>query len=621
MTILEKNKEALKKKNQKLYQVFLEWEQKASDLSEVCVEKARDGSQIISFAQDGKQIFLNSTYCPSEEARRYAKKYDDLVSKAILVTFGLGNGKIAKELMHIKQQDILLFFYEPSPDIFLCAMKEFDLSEIFEEERTEIFVNELNGGELSLYLDANMSHSNYFLTFIEALPKYRLLFPEEYVHMYHMYEDRKKLLMMDINTRVKVKKEFMENSIRNLEFVFHGKSASDLKSVFTSDMTAVLVSAGPSLEKNVDLLKEAKGKVFILAVDTAARFLLDRGIEPDMVAAIDYLKPLRLFEDEKLKKIPLVMLTNFNYKVMELLDGTDYIYGSTDTKLYMDFFKAFDNEIVGLPQGGSVATYAFALLQYWGFHKIILIGQDLAMTGNQHHAGEEKIKKEDIKREIIELPGNVEEKVYTTSDYYAYLRWFEMAVEHFYPNGEVINATEGGAKIEGMRIMTFKEALAACCDKEYNFQKLIADVRYIIAEDKRQDAYEYLVKQLTRLKKLKKTVKKGKDSAGRALTLVERGDIFSKEFKKLNKTLDNTCKIFEDEPVSEFLSKLTADTEIASVLDLYISDDDESKEMERLYKKLEINYDKYYEHSDEVIELFDKVLNQIREKYHLEAVE
>ena len=62
-------------------------------------------------------------------------------------------------------------------------------------------------------------------------------------------------------------------------------------------------------------------------------------------------------------------------------------------------------------------------------------------------------------------------------------------------------------------------------------------VPYFISEDKQQEAYDYLFAYLGKMRDAKKKMKEGKSAAERAITLVDRGDIAGKEFKKLNKTL------------------------------------------------------------------------------------
>ena len=68
------------------------------------------------------------------------------------------------------------------------------------------------------------------------------------------------------------------------------------------EMPAIIVSAGPSLNENIEELKKAKNKAFIIAVDTAMKPLLRNGIIPDMYAIIDGTKPLELVAVEEKQK-------------------------------------------------------------------------------------------------------------------------------------------------------------------------------------------------------------------------------------------------------------------------------------------------------------------------------
>ena len=71
-----------------------------------------------------------------------------------------------------------------------------------------------------------------------------------------------------------------------------------------NDVPAFVVSAGPSLNKNIKELRRAKNKSFIIAVDTAVKPLLQEGIVPDMFATLDGIKPLELVETEQAKELP-----------------------------------------------------------------------------------------------------------------------------------------------------------------------------------------------------------------------------------------------------------------------------------------------------------------------------
>ena len=104
-------------------------------------------------------------------------------------------------------------------------------------------------------------------------------------------------------------------------------------------------------------------------------------------------------------------------------------------------------EIYQLPGGGSVATLVFSLVCHLGFDKIILVGQDLAFTGNKSHADgtfKETMAVEDTK-DFLMVPGNVEKMVPTREDFDNYRKWFEEFIEYWKGIKDVqfINATEG----------------------------------------------------------------------------------------------------------------------------------------------------------------------------------
>lgn len=68
---------------------------------------------------------------------------------------------------------------------------------------------------------------------------------------------------------------------------------------------AVLVAAGPSLDDNIEYLKDIKGKAFILAVDSAIRMCEEHHIKPDGFATIDPQKQEVLFENQTADETPL----------------------------------------------------------------------------------------------------------------------------------------------------------------------------------------------------------------------------------------------------------------------------------------------------------------------------
>ena len=132
-------------------------------------------------------------------------------------------------------------------------------------------------------------------------------------------------------------------------------------------------------------LKKAVGKAFIIAVDTAIKPLVKAGIIPDMFAMLDGKKPLELVEVEEVREIPMVAYVTGAKSIFNYHMGKKFFLDE-NYRYVQDLFAMNGKEIYQLPGGGSVATLAFSLVCHLGFDKIILVGQDLAFTGNKSHA-------------------------------------------------------------------------------------------------------------------------------------------------------------------------------------------------------------------------------------------
>jgi hypothetical protein len=125
-----------------------------------------------------------------------------------------------------------------------------------------------------------------------------------------------------------------------------------------------------------------------------------------------------------------------------------------------------------------------------GFDKIILVGQDLAFTGNKSHADgtfKETMAVEDTK-DFLMVPGNVEKMVPTREDFDNYRKWFEEFIEYWKGIKDVqfINATEGGALIKGTQIMTLKDAISLYCTEMVDIKSCIAQLKPVFSEEEQK---------------------------------------------------------------------------------------------------------------------------------------
>lgn len=613
MSFWDKNIEALKQRDRDMYVNLQKHVGEANETEyEFVVEQARDGSDILGVVKDNRKVMLNSTYRPEEEGVKFAEKIK-LTDNSITVLFGLGNGKIVSKIASKLNEEAKLLVYEPSMELYFYVLKHFDISEILLDKRISIFVENIDADMLSSSLSFLLNNVTIGVTVLEAHPKYRDLFPEHYEKIQTIFKECRESELTNINTIITRSKQMTGNAIANLPYFVHSKLSTDLIGKFPEDMPAIVVAGGPSLDKNYEVLKQAKGKALIIAMDRTAKYLLDRGIEPDIYCSLDYCKNPYLFTDERLRDIPFIYMPDLNHEAMKMIGKKNLIYGTSDLKFYEALIEEQGKTPVLIPVGGSVATFAYGFAWRMGFKRIILVGQDLALTGGDLYAGgQANARKETEEYEHLMLPGNVEEEVETRGDFYIYWIWFNQAVKEAEGSVEVINATEGGARIEGTEVITLQEAVDKYCTKEYDIRAIFDKEDYIFPQDKMDEVYALFEKKRNEVAKLKVTAKDASEAARRCKVLVERNDL-GKEFKEKNKTLSKVGKMFEEDPAATLLNKYTESEMIQQDLDLYITEDDDTKEMLRLYHKLEYDYNVIYESVDAVLAQLDAALAEIKE--------
>jgi hypothetical protein len=239
---------------------------------------------------------------------------------------------------------------------------------------------------------------------------------------------------------------------------------------------AVVVSAGPSLQRNVDLLKEAGDRVVIIAVQTTFKPLLRRGIRPHFVTSLDYAEISRRFfqEAEGAADVHLVAEPKAAWQVVDEYKGPVSL-------LHNEFAAGCIGRQLakrgGLKAGATVAHLAFYLAQYLGCDPILLIGQDLGYTHGVFYAPgaeihdawrpelnrfctiemkewERIVRRRPILRKVKDISGN---DIYTDEMLFTYLQQFEG--DFASSPSRVIDATEGGARKAYTEIMSLRQAL------------------------------------------------------------------------------------------------------------------------------------------------------------------
>lgn len=240
----------------------------------------------------------------------------------------------------------------------------------------------------------------------------------------------------------------------------------------------IVIGAGPSLNKNIHLLREAGDKAVLIAVDAALKPLLNAGIRPHLVTNIErtpgqdaFFLQLERQEETFFVFSPVVPPETYAafrgpkiiaHRYEELMDWLDIPKGS-------------------LTGGPLVGNFAFDIAQYLGCSPIIMVGQDLSFkpTGATHVQGNVYGHIDDYKKEALEVEGNYAETLLTTKSFEEGRRSLEAQIANF--SGLCINATEGGAKIGGTVFLSLREALDRYCRETFD---PLADLKRVWTAEK-----------------------------------------------------------------------------------------------------------------------------------------
>lgn len=509
-----------------------------------------DGCTILNVKKNQEKYYLGGKRNCKELVNIWVETLKDIQPCTQMYMIGLGNVEYLKLLDEKIDEQIQIIIYEPCKEIFFYILENIDISRVLESERAIVFFIEgINERVIEFSLSRLIQAENFEFIKIFILPNYEKLFIEKTAEFVTKIKKQCKKERVRINTTARFANVHAQNIICNVKYVINGYKTKQFVDVIPKDIPAIVVAAGPSLNKNILELKRAKNHAFIIAVDTAIKPLLKAGIVPDMYAVVDGKKPLHLVEIEGAERIPLLTSISAAHALLEYHKGMKIFYNE-GYPIVNKMFAMNGDTFEPIPCGGSVATNAFAFAYMIGIKTIILVGQDLALTGNRTHADgtfEEKASEIDTSHAIM-VEGNVEEMVPTRKDFQVYLEWYNYYIKGCMESGRelhVINATEGGAKIDNTEIMTLKEAIDRECTKEINVSERIAEVPTVFNENEQNHLKNYLSDISQEFHDIKIAAQNLEKTYRKLQKLSMNGNIDLKAYKKILCKIEKMSKHIE----------------------------------------------------------------------------
>lgn len=548
----------------KIENEYKKWKNTKNKTIEVRTEMSQDEKVVLIVKKNGKERYLAGKRNCEEPTTIWMQTQGRVHEGAIFFIAGIGNPVYAKILLEEHRQTKLnIVIYEPSKEIFFKVLESIDITDLLQKDAKCIFVIDgLTGVKVENVIQKMISVEvmDHIKTFI--LPNYEMIFAKEMLLFAKTIREKCESCATYINTRTNFSNVFAQNLFANAPYILDGYKTKQLIEVIPRDIPAIIVAAGPSLNKNIKELKRAKGKAFIIAVDTAIKPLASEKIIPDMFAIVDGRKPLELINTEDAKKIPLLTSISAANSVLSFHTGKKFFYNEGYVYINSMFYRNGESfETVAC--GGSVATSAFALAFMIGIDTIILVGQDLALTGNKTHADgtfQEKMETIDTSHSIM-VPGNIEKEVPTRGDFKMYLEWYNQYIKdckEYRKQFKVINATEGGAKIDGTEVMTLKDAIDRECKKEIDIQECFEKLHPVFDENERKKNLEFLQHTPEHYTEIRKAAIETNKLYKNLDKLCQHGNLDIRAYEKILKKIKKMTKKIEGdsiyyEPIQETL--------------------------------------------------------------------
>lgn len=405
------------------------------------------------------------------------------------ILLGFGDGAHVQKLIELYPERGL-YVLEPEPGAFLQTCRDRDLSGILSHPDLSILLihqpdTRLIAGRIFTSLKDHM-----MLGRIVALnwPPYEERHKEFWESFNRHVQEHIKQEATNVSTYRRYSLEWQRNVWANLPYAVTDPGAGSLFLKFIN-RPAILVASGPSLEKNIHLLHEAKGSALIVAAGSGIEPLRRAGIQPDLVLSFDASEQnAEPFENIDMPGLPLIYSGVIWPSVVADWTGPRF---AMEVDVYP--FEAWLYHQLGqnkgeVSSGPSVANVTWDLLMRMGCNPIALVGQDLALTNGQSHAAGVRSATSydlDAEGETYELVDGVDGgQVKTTMIMLTFKTWFEQRIlgwtaaqEH---HGDVvqktIDCTEGGARIEGTELLTLREFLDTYCTEDFDPAGRIAEL-------------------------------------------------------------------------------------------------------------------------------------------------
>ena len=439
--------------------------------------RAADGSRVATY--QGRA--LASRHAPRAEAATFADGID-YATKGTVIVMGFGLGYHLAEVCDRMGRNGIVIVLETDLGLLKAVLSEVD----FSRELSLPVVILLDGTEQAgNYADRLIGLEGTLVQGIQLLehPPSRSRLGEHPKECARIMTEIVRGARNTMATVLARSAHTVGSIFRNARHYVGGETIAPLEGIAKGRL-GIVVSAGPSLRKNLHLLAQpgVRDRCLIVATQTVLKPLLKEGIRPHFVASLDwhYISK-RFYEgltEQDVKDTTLILDPQANPVVAESFPGRVRVI----TAPHLDaVLGPVARDCGKLPPCATVAHLCYQIARFLGCDPVALIGQDLGFTDGVYYARGtaideiwspelnpfntmENFEWTRIVRQrahLVKLKDIHGRSIFTDGQMESYLQRFESFFLQDERNGlRTIDATEGGVKKHGTIVKPLAETLA-----------------------------------------------------------------------------------------------------------------------------------------------------------------
>lgn len=481
MNYLKNNKEFLKGYRTDLLELVRNYEKNNRYAKNIEWDEAY---KEIKVRQGKKEIYLHSIYNKEREVEELVKGKPKYVEQICL--FGMPDIlQLKKTILYFKRVK-RIFIVVPSSGIFYKWLQNNLLEEI-----VNLLDENIKQGEMVLVVEDQFSKVSNLIKSIAEVGQHEKIILMAFISYFTLFTEffleickTVKMALVDKGIMHTTRKLWRDSWLIHNWTILQSNTIpiKRLEKLFSENI-CVVVAAGASLEKNMELLKDVYDRAIIIAAGSAGQILNKNEIKPHFNMGVDGSDLCnKVFAPLKESNVPLVCAHSFYSPLVEEYNGDVFTLtiGAMD-KVAVEAYK-FSGEDFLISSGGlSVVNIAHAISVQMGCKKIIFLGQDCCYTRKKLHAqgswteGTKYQNKYNEREEEIFAKDINGENVITSE----VLLSLNRAITSFVKNNnscKFINCTEGGLDISGATNRKLKDVIEKDMKKKIDISAEISNI-------------------------------------------------------------------------------------------------------------------------------------------------